>query len=502
MPDMDGRRWSEDYVAHVLRPAFVQAKRYLFKPLMLVNKAHAVMLAKVGLLEPGQAARLLTAVLEVEAAGTRGYSYREEFEDLYFAVEQKLIGLAGHEAGGNIQIARSRNDIDAAMIRIVLRETLLGAIEALADLRGVLIERALEHVDALMPGYTHNQPAQPTTLAHYLGAVIGCLERDARRLISAYATVNRNPLGAAALTTTGFPIRRDLTEALLGFEGLVENAIDAVGGADHILESVGAAATLEVNLSRFTFDLLTWSSREFGFLRVPDAFVQISSIMPQKRNPVVLEHIRAKLARSHGAAGTVQAMTRNVPYGDVNDVGETTIVPVLSTFTELDEAIGLLSAVLEGATFEVGRMEMMAGDHFTTATGLADMLVADEGLPFRTAHSVASRVVELAYARGLGYAAVGAALVDEAALARLGRPLGLRDEAVQRSLDPRAFVAARRLPGGPAREAMLPFLSQARTALSADESWRRSELARLRRARDRLDEAAEDLVEAAEVSST
>ncbi|NJK42840.1 MAG: hypothetical protein HC933_00035 [Pleurocapsa sp. SU_196_0] len=201
------------------------------------------MLHRTGLMALEPAQRLLTALEEIQRAGSRAYTYSEAYEDLYFAVEAKLIGLAGADAGGNLQIARSRNDIDAAMIRIVLRETLLGFMEALSELRGVLIERALEHIDALMPGYTHNQPAQPTTLAHYLGGVIGVLERDSRRLRFAYNTVNRNPLGAAAMTTSGFPIRRDLTSTYLGFEGLAENAIDAVGGVDHTLEAVSTALT-------------------------------------------------------------------------------------------------------------------------------------------------------------------------------------------------------------------------------------------------------------------
>jgi argininosuccinate lyase len=492
------RRWSEDYVAHVLRPNFQQAKRYLFKPLILVNKAHALMLHRTGLmaLEPTQ--RLLGALEEIQRAGSRAYTYSEAYEDLYFAVEAKLIGLAGADAGGNLQIARSRNDIDAAMIRIVLRETLLGFMEALSELRGVLIERALEHLDALMPGYTHNQPAQPTTLAHYLGGVIGVLERDARRLRFAYNTVNRNPLGAAAMTTSGFPIRRDLTSTYLGFEGLAENAIDAVGGVDHTLEAVSTALTCGTTLSRVVFDLLNWASREVGFLRVPDEFVQISSIMPQKRNPVVLEHCRAKLARAHGSGETVYTMSRNVPFGDINDVGEQLIEPALTCFTELDEAVSLLSAVLEGATFNLEVMHHKASEHFTTATGLADALVANLHLPFRQAHHVTSRLVDMAYAEGIAPMDVNAELLERAALEVTGALLGVDDAFVQSALDPRAFVDARTIPGGPAKTAMMPFLARAREAMLEDNTWHRAENSRLRRAADAL-EGEIDAVLAAEI---
>ena len=474
-------------MAHVLRPNFQQAKRYLFKPLILINKAHALMLYRVGLmaLEPTQ--KLLTALEEIQRAGSRAYTYSEAYEDLYFAVEARLIGLAGPEAGGNLQIARSRNDIDAAMIRMVLRETLLGFMEAISELRGVLLERALENVDSLMPGYTHNQPAQPTTLAHYLGGVLGVLERDARRLRFAYNTVNRNPLGAAAMTTSGFPIRRDLTASYLGFEGLAENAIDAVGGADHTLEAVSTALNCATTLSRMVFDLLTWTSREVGFLRVPDEFVQISSIMPQKRNPVVLEHARAKLARAHGAGLTVYTLARNVPFGDINDVGEQLIEPALNCFTELDEAVNLLSAVLEGATFNVALMNARAGEHFTTATGLADALVAGLQLPFRQAHHVASKLVDIAYERNISPSDVNAELLETAAREVLGRKLGVTDKFVRHALDPRAFVDARTIPGGPARAVMQPFLERAREALLEDNTWHRAENSRLRRAVDALE---------------
>jgi argininosuccinate lyase len=474
-------------VAHVLRPNFQQAKRYLFKPLILINKAHALMLYRTGLMSMDATRRLLAALEEIQRGGARAYTYSEAYEDLYFAVEARLIELAGADAGGNLQLARSRNDIDAAMIRMVLRETLLGFIEALSELRGALLERALEHLDALMPGYTHNQPAQPTTLAHYLGGVVGVLERDARRLRFAYNTVNRNPLGAAAMTTTGFPIRRDLTGTYLGFEGLVENAIDAVGGADHTLEAVSSALNCCTTVSRMVFDLMNWASREVGFLRVPDEFVQISSIMPQKRNPVVLEHARSKLARAHGAGQTVYTLARNVPFGDINDVGEQLLEPALTCFTEADEAVGLLSAVLERAEFNVTLMRQRAGEHFTTATGLADALVGELKLPFRQAHHVASRLVDLAYRQGIAPDAVRAAHLEEAARAVLGHDLGVTDEFVVRALDPQAFVNARTLPGGPARAAMQPFLERARETLMDDNTWHRAENSRLRRAVDALE---------------
>jgi argininosuccinate lyase len=272
---------------------------------------------------------------------------------------------------------------------------------------------------------------------------------------------------------------------------LVVNGIDAVGSSDHSLESVNAVLACESNLSRFNFDLLTWSTREVNFLRVPDQFVQISSIMPQKRNPVVLEHVRAKLARAHGAALTVLSLSRNVPNGDINDVGEHMINPVLSSYTELDEAINLLSSLIETCGFNTPLMLERAGEHFTTATALADFLVSELKLPFRTAHHITSTVVTLAYSRNLTYREVNAALVIEAA----EQPLEITDAQVSQALDPQAFIAARRIAGGTAREAILPFLSDAQTSLEADERWRRSTNSSLRHAKSHLEAQVDSILE-------
>jgi argininosuccinate lyase len=491
----ESKRWSEDYVAHVLRPNFSQARQYLFVPLMLVSEAHALMLYRAKLLPQAQAQAILAALSEIERAGANAFRYSEEVEDLYFAVERQLIAATGPNVGGNLQIARSRNDVDSAMIRLVLRETILGALEALAELRETIIDLAVIHVDSLMPGYTHAQPAQPTTLAHYLAGTLAALERDATRLQATFANVNQNPLGAAALTTTPYAIDRHLTERLLGFQGLAENGFEAVGGVDHVTAALGALVSLEINLSRLNYDLLLFSSREFGFFGVADAFIQISSIMPQKRNPVVLEHVRAKLSRAHGAAQTVFTLTRNVPFGDINDVGENLIHPTLEAFTNLDEALDLLEAVLRAGSWQTARMEARAGEHFTTATGLADALVL-HGLAFRSAHGVVSGLVDVAYQRGLGWQDVTAALVDEIAVAKLGYAVGLSDKAVAEALNPRLFVTARANLGGPARAVMLPFLERRHQRLVADELWRREQLAKLRQAREELQWQVSDVIDA------
>jgi argininosuccinate lyase len=459
------------YAAHILRPAFEDARRLLFAPMLAANAAHLVMLAETGVVGETEAGRALAALREIAEGGADAFQYAAAVEDLFFAIERRLIVLAGPEAGGCLQTARSRNDLDAAMCRLMLRELVLGAVDQTLALRSALLDLARVHLETLMPGTTHTQPAQPTTLAHYLGGVLGPLERDTERLRQLYGRVNRNPLGVAAFTTTGFPIDRELTARLLGFEGLVENGYDAVGAADHMLEATGALVTAAASLSRFVHDLLIWARPETGVIRIADAFVQISSIMPQKRNPVVLEHVRARIGYVFGDAATVATMVHSSAFGDTVDVEDEIYVPLARCFAAMASVLDLLTAVMSSIEIDRGLLAARAGQGFTTSTELADTLVRVCGLPFRTAHAIAARVVQDAIAAGKGAGEVTAAMVDAAAQDVAGRPLAVDAEVVRAALDPWRFVRARTGPGGPAPETTRRAFSAASRRLSADRGW-------------------------------
>ena len=213
-------------------------------------------------------------------------------EDLFFHVEKCLQQECGAEIAGKIHTARSRNDIDITMYRMVMRCEILKLVAAVIGVSRVLVQVAGDNVNTLMPAYTHTQPAQPTTLAHYLMAAVEFLEQDVERLRALFGRVNRSPLGACANTTTGFPIDRDYTVQLLGFEGVQPNSYGSIAAVDYIAEAACVIAVAMISVGRLVQDLLRWCSDEFGFLRLSDAYVQISSIMPQKRNPVALEHVR------------------------------------------------------------------------------------------------------------------------------------------------------------------------------------------------------------------
>jgi argininosuccinate lyase len=483
------------YAEHVLKPSFAEARAHLFDLMMAANRAHVVMLTEEGVLSAEVGATLLLALRQVEAEGVQARQYEPGVEDLFFSVENRLVALAGPEVGGNLQIARSRNDLGAALARMALRDRLRDVMARLEGLRAALLHFARQHVDTVMPGYTHTQPAQPTTLAHYAGAILSFLARDARRLQAAYATTNRSPLGAAAFTTTGFSIDRVRTAELLGFDGLLENSYDAIGAGDHMTEAMAALTTLAFSLSRVTRDLLFWATREAAALRIHDTFIQISSIMPQKRNPVVLEHLRARLGRLIGLANTVGMMAHNVPYGDTQDIEDEIHPPLFGACETAGQILALYTAVFE--TLEVNREHLCAraASGFTTATELADTLARDVGLPFRTAHRIVSRLVQSALVRGLEPADVTSSLLDEAAEAVLGRPLGLPEEAVRQALDPVHFVEIRTQPGGPAPATMRAWLDEAERALDADRDWLAAEGARQRSAAASLAQRVEVLID-------
>lgn len=465
-----------EYQRFVLEPAFGEAQRLLFPHMMAANEAHTLMLAETGIIPREQAAALLAANREVERAGADAFTYAPAVEDLFFAVEQRLIERAGPEAGGNLQIARSRNDLDAVMARQMMRDRLIDVQDQLLAVREVLLELIGKHHDTLMPGVTHTQPAQPTTLAHHLLGVLGPFERDSARLASAWERVNCCPLGVAAFTTTSFPIDRELTARLLGFEGLIENGYDAIGASDYMIEVTGAMANMAVSVSRFVHDLLIWSRAEADVLRIGDAFVQVSSIMPQKRNPVVFEHIRARTGYVIGDAAAVAAIAHSSAFGDTVDIEDPVYTPLARCCDSAAAVLGLLAAVLPTVEFNAELLAARAGQGHVTTTALADVLVKELGMPFRTAHHVVSRLVKESVRSG---EPITSARVTAVATEETGRVIEVDEELVARALDPWEMVNARSIDGGPAISATRAAAERSRELLVADRAAARDRRGRL-----------------------
>ena len=471
--------FAPEYVRHVLTDNFEDAKSLFLDSLLSIHYAHLVMLAEQGIVSEDDAHLLRKALDAVSPDEVRRAGYHAACEDLFFYVERLVARACGEEVAGRLHTARSRNDIDMTMYRMRQRGFILDLLEATLALRRALVGIAQRHRHTVFAAHTHTQPAQPTTLAHYLLGVIEQLERDAVRLQAAYATTNRGPLGACAITGTGFPIDRQRTSALLGFDAPTGNTYGSIATVDYLLEGLSALSVAIVGVGRFLQDLLLWCTLEFQYLRLPDGFVQGSSIMPQKRNPVALEHARAIASKALGQAIGVTAAVHNTPFGDIVDTEDDLQPLVRSAFRDATRAVALVGAALSGAEFDAARMAAKAGEHWITVTELADTLTRDDGLPFKKAHEIAGRLVAL---KGTQPELPLAQALEQASADLAGGPLEYSEAELAEILSPQHFVQVRRTPGGPAPEETAAALAAAGDAITRDEAWLTDARARLRQA--------------------
>ncbi len=364
------------------------------------SKAHAAMLAQQGIITAKEAkamARGLDQVAgEIEAGS---FTFSRALEDIHMNVESRLAELIG-PAAGRLHTARSRNDQVALDMKLWVRDTIDALDEALADLQRALAEKGLDEAATVMPGFTHLQSAQPVTFGHHLLAYVEMLERDRGRFGDARKRLNECPLGAAALAGTSFPIDREMTAKALGFDRPTANSLDSVADRDFILETLAAASICAVHLSRFAEEIVIWTSAQFGFVRLSDAFSTGSSIMPQKRNPDAAELVRGKAGRIIGASTAMLVMLKGLPmaYGkDMQEDKEGTF----DALSSLSLCIAAIAGMVRDMAPDAERLKCAAGAGHATATDLADWLVRKLGLPFREAHHLAGRIVSLADQKGV-----------------------------------------------------------------------------------------------------
>jgi argininosuccinate lyase len=484
------------YRRTVLEELFRNAKLYFLEPLMAIQGAHTLMLAVQKIIPEASAAICLRGLRSLDLEAIRAAAYDPTVEDLYFYLEKKLVALCGAEHAGCMPVARSRNDVDMAMYRMVLRARTLAVIESFTGLRAVLVDLAWTHRAALLTAYTHQQPAQPTTLGHYLMASVEWMERDVRRLRTAYDNLNQSPLGACAITGTGFPIDRQLTAAWLGFDGVQQNTYGAIASVDYLTEACAALMVSMINLGRLMQDLLLWSTAEFAYLTLSDAFVQVSSIMPQKRNPVALEHVRVLASRALLQAQGVLSSLHNTPFADMNDAEDDLQPTAYTAFDDAVRALDLAAGVLQTARFNTEIMERQTHNNFLTVTELADVLVRACGVSFRTAHEVVSRAVKAAAHSGHSRSAEALiAALQDAFPECTNRPLDIHAELLHTALEPSHFVNVRKTFGGPSLEVLTASIQTARENLSADRAWLTSTTGRLARAEQQLEQRIEAFLE-------
>ncbi|MFN3635393.1 MAG: argininosuccinate lyase [Rhizobium rhizophilum] len=363
------------------------------------SKAHATMLAHQGIISAEDKDKILhgldTILSEIEAGH---FVFSRKLEDIHMNIEARLADLIG-SAAGRLHTARSRNDQVALDFRLWVKEELQRTEQALSGLIAAFLDRAEEHADTVMPGFTHLQTAQPVTFGHHCMAYVEMFGRDRQRVRHAIEHLDESPIGAAALAGTGYPIDRHMTAQALGFREPTRNSIDTVSDRDFALEFLSIASIAAVHLSRLAEEIVIWSTPQFGFIRLSDAFSTGSSIMPQKKNPDAAELVRAKTGRINGSLIALLTVMKGLPLAYSKDMQEDK-EQVFDAAESLELAIAAMTGMVTDMTIRTDRMKAAAGSGYSTATDLADWLVREAGLPFRDAHHVTGNAVALAEKKG------------------------------------------------------------------------------------------------------
>ena len=418
--------------------------------------AHVVMLEKQGILtceEKDAIVKGLTEIREEVEAGRLDIS--TQYEDVHSFVESTLIDRIG-DAGKKMHTGRSRNDQVALDMKLYVRGEVLAIQEELKELLTTLLHLMEDNLETYMPGFTHLQKAQPTTLAHHMGAYFEMFKRDAQRLQDIYRRMNYCPLGAGAFAGTTYPLDRTYTASLLGFEGPTLNSMDSVSDRDYVIEFLSALSTIMMHLSRFSEEIIIWNSNEYRFVEVDDAFSTGSSIMPQKKNPDIAELVRGKTGRVYGALVSILTTMKGLPLAYNKDMQEDKEV----TFDAIDtvkDCLRLFDGMLSTMKFNHEIMEKSAMKGFTNATDAADYLVG-KGVPFRDAHGIIGQLVLHCLDKGCA--------IDELSIEELQKISPVFEADVYDAISLKTCVEKRLTTGGPGRQAMLDTIEMQKAYLN------------------------------------
>lgn len=465
--------------------------RYSFAQELWNHRAHTIMLCEQRILTRQDAARILRALGEIERIGADRFPIDSGTGELLFSVERYLRQRIGDETAGRMHTGRSRGDLYVCVERMVFREKILALADVLVRLVDSLLAQTSRHAATVMPGYTLLQHAQPLTFGHYLLSFVERFCRDLTRLRETYARVNRSPMGSAILSGTTFPVSRQRMAALLGFDGVIENTRDASTARDHSLETLAHAAILASNLMALCEDLILWCAYEFGLVELGDGFSGTSSIMPQKKNPSALTRVRHLAAECVGETMTafMQLKTHSEQLNDLEATG-----PVV--WRALDTAIAatdLLRATVATLGVRPERMAELAGANFIQAPQLAETIAQEEGLPFRVVHRIVGRLVRNCIDARSAPAQVTPEMINEAAVAVLGRPLAVRAATLRKCMDVARAIRDRKAPGGPGPREVQRMLKARTTSLARDASWIRACRQSIEKARHATDRRAKEL---------
>lgn len=461
---MQQKTWSQRFES-ALHPAIARFNASIGFDIELIeydltgSVAHAKMLAHTSIISPEEGEQLVAGLEQIRQEYRLGqFTPGIEAEDVHFAVEQRLTEIVG-DVGKKLHTARSRNDQVGTDTRLYLRDQIEQIHTALREFQGVLLDLAEQHIETLIPGYTHLQRAQPLSLAHHLLAYFQMAQRDWERLKDVKKRVNISPLGSGALAGTTFPIDRHYTAELLNFEGVYANSLDGVSDRDFAIEFLCAASLIMVHLSRLSEEVILWASEEFSFVKLKDSCATGSSIMPQKKNPDVPELVRGKTGRVCGHLQALLMLMKGLPLAYNKDLQEDKVAlfDAVKTVKVCLEAMTIL--LQEGLEFRTTRLAEAVAEDFSNATDVADYLAA-RGVPFREAYNLVGKVVKTCVAAGK--------LLKDLSLDEWKALHPAFEEDIYQAIAPRQVVAARNSYGGTGFEQVNTSLQAARAQISAD----------------------------------
>jgi argininosuccinate lyase len=458
-----------------------------------INMAHTFMIFEQGIIRRQDASGILKALKELEVGGVDVMPIKLGTGGLYLAVESFVVKRTSSTIGGRMHTGRSRNDLFRTIHRMFVREKLNFISSEIIDLKKAFIKVAERNLDTVMPGYTHTQQAQPITLALWAMAINDAFSRVLDSFENAFKTVNLNPLGSAALAGTGFPINRKRTTELLGFNDIIENTLDAISSNDWIHSSLFALSLASSNISRIIEDLIFYHSWEFKFIELADEYTAGSSIMPQKKNPL-LEIFRAQAGDVSGALISSLSAVQGLLTGFALDMW----VPVKAFSDAVEKMEGMIRCVKGSvltfkANKEIMRNKLTFG--FSQATELADTLVREVDLPFRTAHAIVGLVVRNANKKGLRTTDVTKQMVDDASMAVIGKPTNLKEDDVRMAMDPLENVKRRKTRGGPAPKEVERMIADRKKKIKAEKEKVQKRINGLNTAKEKLSRLADTLIE-------
>ena len=482
-------------VEHLIAPGIEADIKYRFQAFLDCNKAHVLMLEKQGIVTRETAREILRVNNELAAMGDRPtFEIDPGREDFYFNIEAYLIEKAGIEIGGQQHTARSRNDLYATCARLAVRKAYFDICHTYNEMRQAIIDVARQNVDAVFAGYTHMQASEPITFGHYCSAVLNAMQRDFSRIQHCFEGLNICPLGGGSMGSTTWDIDREYTAKLLGFDAPVDNSIDCVASRDFSTDILAALSIAANTISRFCQDLYVWAATDYHYVEVSDSCAVCSSIMPQKKNPWVLEHIKGKAAHVEGCLISSLNVMKNVIYSHCEDMCGESANYLFPGLHEMKVMCELMEVSIRGITVNREHMLEQAKGNFCTVTELANYLVRADGISFRMAHDIVAEVVAYMIEHKKRADEIGTDVVNPIFMKLFGRTTTMTDDEVRAALDPTKIAYAKKCIGGTAPEEVTRQLDNRQAALDRDNEVLASREKSVADAKVDLEEAVAEMI--------